>query len=331
LSDLLYADFDDRTKWPQSDKMPEAFDHVKIMEFGKNPGLGVHTLHKRGITGMGVSIAIIDQPLLVDHQEYEDRIQLYEEINIHYGMKAQMHGAAVASIVVGKTVGVAPSASLYYIGSWTGDWGTGESGFTYNFHYYAQAIRRLIDINAQLPESKKIRVITMQIGWNESQIGYDDITDACMEAVTAGMFVISSSIDEIHGFHFHGLGRSPMNDPDLFESYEPGLFWEKYFYQSTEHVSRLLIPMDSRTTASPCGVSEYVFYRQGGWSWAMPYIAGMYALAVQAKPTITPDEFWPLALKTGKTITIQHEGKSYLLGPIIDPISLIDTLLSGSL
>ena len=30
---------------------------------------------------------------------------------------AQMHGPAVSSIAVGKTVGVAPEADLYYIGS----------------------------------------------------------------------------------------------------------------------------------------------------------------------------------------------------------------------
>jgi hypothetical protein len=57
--------------------------------------------------------------------------------------------------------------------------------------------------------------------------------------------------------------------------------------------------MDSRTTASPTGKEDYVFYRQGGWSWAIPYLAGMYTLAVQVKPDITPEEFWDTALNTG--------------------------------
>jgi hypothetical protein len=84
--------------------------------------------------------------------------------------------------------------------------------------------------------------------------------------------------------------------------------------------------MDSRTTASPTGTADYVFYRQGGWSWSIPYIAGMYALAVQVKPDITPEEFWDTALKTGKTIQLQHDGKEYEFGVILDPQALIAAL-----
>ncbi len=66
--------------------------------------------------------------LLVDHQEYRDRIRLYEEINIDKGTPAQMHGAAVASIAVGKTVGVAPEADLYYIAKFNTDFKEGRGG-----------------------------------------------------------------------------------------------------------------------------------------------------------------------------------------------------------
>jgi hypothetical protein len=81
--------------------------------------------------------------------------------------------------------------------------------------------------------------------------------------------------------------------------------------------------MDSRTTASPTGTEDYTFYRQAGWSWSIPYLAGMYALSVQVKPEITPEEFWETALSTGKTIKIQHSGQYYALGIILDPQSLI--------
>jgi hypothetical protein len=86
--------------------------------------------------------------------------------------------------------------------------------------------------------------------------------------------------------------------------------------------------MDSRTTASPTGVEDYVFYREGGWSWSIPYLAGMYALAAQVNPDITPEEFWETALKTGRTIQLPHDGKDYEFGVILDPQTLIDTLKS---
>jgi len=84
--------------------------------------------------------------------------------------------------------------------------------------------------------------------------------------------------------------------------------------------------MDSRTTASPGGTGEYVFYRRGGWSWAIPYAAGVYALATQAKPTLTPDEFWSVAMKTGRTIELEHDGKTLPFGLILDPVALIASL-----
>ena len=84
--------------------------------------------------------------------------------------------------------------------------------------------------------------------------------------------------------------------------------------------------MDSRTTANPNGYEDYAFFREGGWSWSIPYLAGMYALAAQVKPENTPEEFWKLAMETGQTIEILHEGQTYQLGPILDPAALIAAL-----
>src|SRR3954454_19924350 len=63
--DLLHADFDSRTGWPT--RLPEGFGAARVMDLGKNPGLGLRALHARGITGAGVGIGIIDQALLVQH------------------------------------------------------------------------------------------------------------------------------------------------------------------------------------------------------------------------------------------------------------------------
>jgi beta-glucanase (GH16 family) len=327
LNDLLYATFDNHTVWPPADKMPKEYDRQRILDLGKNPGLGVRGLHARGITGRGVGLAIIDQPLLVEHREYKDRLRLYEEINVKPDMAASMHGAAVASIAVGQTIGVAPGADLYYIGSWTGDFG-GLGGFTFNFRYYAEALRRVLEINRQLPADHKIRVVAMQVGWSKNQKNYEEITAACNEAKVAGLFLVSSSLEEVHGFKFHGIGRAPLADPDKFESYEPGLFWAYEFRPDDAvhmkwFVDRLLVPMDSRTLAGFMGADDYFFCRQGGWSWSIPYIAGTYALACQADPTMTSERFWKLALKTGRTILLKHGGKDVPFGPIIDPVALI--------
>jgi hypothetical protein len=327
LTDLMHATFDSKTQWPLTDnKMPADFDPQKIMEIGKDPGLGIRALHEQGINGKGIAIAIVDQPLLVDHQEYKDRIRLYEEINVLPESKAAMHGAAVTSIAAGKTTGVAPQADVYYIGSWTGDWEPDTNNFTWNFKYYAQAIRRILELNQKLPDDQKIRVIAMQVGWSPDQAGYEEITAAVKDAKEAGVFVISSSLSETYILNFHGLGREPLADPNDFTSYGPGVFWQQQFFDRGSFSNTLLVPMDSRTTASPTGTEDYAFYRVGGWSWAIPYLAGMYALAAQVKPDITPKEFWDAALKTGKTNPLQHDGKEYQFGVILDPQALIEEI-----
>ena len=84
--------------------------------------------------------------------------------------------------------------------------------------------------------------------------------------------------------------------------------------------------MDSRTTASPAGTTDYAFYRSGGWSWSIPYIAGAYALAAQVRPDITPDEFWQTALRTGTTIDLAQDGVTMRLGSILNPEALIAAL-----
>jgi subtilisin family serine protease len=330
FTDLMYASFDDQTKWPSDDKMPKNFDWQTIMEIGKNPGLGVRQLHALGITGRGVGIAIIDQTLLVDHQEYANQLRLYEETDDIQGgwLVTQMHGPAVASIAVGKTVGVAPEADLYYIAtSMCNTAGTYEGN---DYSCLAKGVRRILEINKLLPEDRKIRVISISVGWEPGSKGYDDITAAVNEAKNAGLFVISSSVYQYYGFIFMGIGREPLDNPDQFESYEPGLFWAEQFYEGDRFSDRLLIPMDSRTTASPTGTDEYVFYREGGWSWSIPYIAGVYGLAAQVEPTITPDKFWSLALETGKTIDLKYQRETIHFGPIIDPVALIASLQEKS-
>lgn len=334
LNDLMYADFDSKTVWPEN--MPGSYNPQKIMDIGKNPGLGIEKLHSEGITGKGVGIAIIDKALLVDHTEYKDNLKMYEEIHCS-DSRADLHGPAVASIAVGKTVGVAPEADLYYIAETHSEYKDG--GFDSDFTWVAKSIDRILEVNKSLPKDKKIRVISISTGWRKEQKGYDEVTAAVKRAKNQGVFVVSASLADAYGYMFHGLGRDPLKDPDSPSSYVPELLLANDFYKDGEKFYSLmkeglggksndilLVPMDSRTTASPTGEDDYVFYRTGGWSWAIPYIAGLYALSCQVEPSITPDVFWNKALETGDTIKIQKDGRDYELKKIVNPEKLIKSV-----
>ncbi len=329
LSDLLHADFDSKTKWPE--KLPAAFRPDEILERARNPGLKIRSLHQKGITGKGVGIAVIDQPLLVNHVEYKDQLRSYEEIHSWAGVPSQMHGPAVASLAVGKTVGVAPAADLYYIAEVHGQMKQGR--FDWDFTWLAKSIERILEINSSLPSERKIKVMSISVGWSPEQKGCAEADAAVEKAKAAGIFVISTAIDRTHKLAFHGLGRDPQKDPELAASYGLGSWWADSFADGRFYFKpgeRLLVPMDARTTASPTGEQDYVYYSSGGWSWSVPYLAGLYALACQVAPSVTPETFWATALKTGKVVPVVYKGKTYQLGTIVDPVALMEALGAGA-
>ena len=64
--------------WPINDKMPKGFEPKKILDTSKKPQ-EMEQLHKSGINGSGICIAIIDERL-AKHPEYADNVKYYEQI-----------------------------------------------------------------------------------------------------------------------------------------------------------------------------------------------------------------------------------------------------------
>lgn len=293
-----YIDYDSKTKWPAKDKMPVGFNPKKYLKEGRNPGLHVRDLHRRGIDGRGVSIAIIDQPLLTTHQEYKKNLKLYESFEPSF-WGAAMHGPAVVSIAVGKTVGVAPKADLFYIA------GRFESApqekERFNALPIAHALERIIEINNALPPAKRIRVVSISRGFclDEKECGkYTDLgAKEFREAVNLlnkkGVAVFTTN-------DLFTVSRSGAQaDADDNNSYTRGAYWwpdkELPGYAQWDI---LLFPTDFRVTAAPNGNKDYVAYANGGMSWAVPYAAGLYALGAQVYPDLTPELFWKLLKET---------------------------------
>jgi membrane protease YdiL (CAAX protease family) len=327
--DAACALFDDRTVWPAAERMPSGFEPSAVLGTNANPGLGLRQLHAQGVTGRGVGIAIIDSFLLVDHEEYGRQLRWYEELpglrsilRPSFELPAHMHGLGVASLAVGRTVGVAPDADLYFIATDTED----PRGLLWGAHFSAQGIRRIVQINRGLPPDRRIRAISISMGWGPECPGYDDVTAAVNEAAAAGIALFAIFIDG----GFEGLGRPPESDPDRFDAYGPAMRWAADFHGGRVHSDHLWVPVDARTAASPTGPREHVFYRWGASSWIVPYLAGTYALAAQVDPTITRERFVALAKQTGRTNAIQHGGRARSLGPILDPAALIAALRRGS-
>ena len=286
--------FDTLTEWPSEDKLPQGFRPVDFIANAKNPGLGVRSLHEKGIDGTGVGVAIIDQPLLLGHVEYTDALTRYDETGLK-DLSPQMHGSPVTSIAVGKNLGVAPGASLTYfaVPMWERD----------NMPYIT-SLKKILEWNKSLPEQEKIRAVSISNGMFPHYPHYGEWKEILEQAESQGTLVVTCDLAR---FEYGILSLKPGKDPDKPDSYDPG------YYSSERDVIK--VPGGNKTVASYRGNDVYTFDRMGGMSWGAPYIAGLAALAYQVNPDIQPEEIIQLLIAS----VVKTDA-----GPVVNPAGFIE-------
>ena len=279
---LIKSTFDTHTEWPSKDKLPKEFDPKEIIEIGKDPGLGIRDLHDQGITGKGVNVAIIDQPLLLEHEEYKDKIKKYTTIDCE-GVRPQMHGPAVASILVGENCGVAPDASLYY---WA------QPSWKKDYMQRTTALNEIIEYNKDKPLNERIRVVSVSKGFCEDEANLALWKEKIKEAEENGIIVVHCSDEGNESFF--GVGCGLYKDRDNPENYVIC-----HFARGLSHMNVLYVPIDNRTTADPQGINDYTFWADGGISWGAPYLAGLIALGYQVNPNLKEEDIYKYLRETG--------------------------------
>ncbi|MBP3545414.1 MAG: hypothetical protein J6J82_03870 [Alphaproteobacteria bacterium] len=351
--------FNSKTKFPSTDKMPDGFNPQQVLENGKAPGLNIADLHTMGITGKGITVAIIDQPLNTEHIEIKDNIVHYESAGYPEHIEAQFHGTAVSSLLAGKTVGVAPDAKIVYFAAnntkktrtlankefqkilrqhfpkninfeetikdiLDGRHQT-DAEFRYkinqiietlppdikeqalsvkteiDFTHRANALRKILFMNARLPQDKKISAVS--ISWG--MLGTDpESTKLIKKLIESGVMVLTTDSHRFYGNKaaFTTIDRNMNSDPNDIKSYEAG-FWKA---NKDKWHERLLVPAGGRTIAGYLDYDDYIYCgANGGMSWSTPYLVGVYALAKQIAPNLTPHRFFEIAQQTavsnGKT------------------------------
>lgn len=294
--------FNQKTIWPEPNMMPPRCDPNKILTDTMNPGLGVRELHQQGITGKGINVAIIDQPIYLDHPEFAGKIVAYHDTGCE--TQSSMHGPAVASLLVGTNCGTAPDANVYYAAapSWTKDTA-----------YQAQALDWIIEQNEHLSNSGKIRVVSVSAApsgqgspFEKNQQMWDK---ACRRAEEAGILVLDCTSH--HGF----IGKCwyDAKMPENVSRCTPGD--PKSGYHPTSH---LLVPSAPRTTAEEYdkGDCSYQYCGTGGLSWSIPYCAGVLAMGWQIRPELKPEQMRQLLFDSA---LIKRNGAK-----IINPQKFID-------
>jgi hypothetical protein len=281
-----------------------------IMEAGKNPGLGVRFLHERGVTGKGVNVAIIDQPLYIDsHPEYAGKIIEYRDFDCQ--SESSMHGPGVTGLLAGETMGTAPGAKIYYaaVPSWKAD-----------AKYFAEALDWIVETNKTLPEGEKIRVVSLSGSPTPSDPRYingEIYLESVERATKAGILVLDCSPE-------NGIVGSCEYNLDSPEDVALCKFVNlsgNYPFDINSTV-KILAPVNYRTTAEEYikGEFSYMYTGQGGWSWAIPYAAGVLAMGWEVKAELAPEEMVQILFDTAY---VGEDGHRY-----IHPAAFIEYLQS---
>jgi hypothetical protein len=304
---LANITFDEGTIWPPPQHLPAGFSPAEWMETAKSPGLRVRSLHRKGITGKGVSVAVFDKPILPTHAEFRGHIHYYrvaaprpENDRLHF------HGAACASILAGRTCGVAPEADLFYFG-------VPDNG--QNARNYLLAIDELILVNESLPDNRKIRLVSISDGFGP---GSDDeaLWEKLVErAEAAGLMLIYSNRLRRSGFLCGGC--APYLDRDKPLEHKLA----NHLVGKVNPADVVLIPSDCRTTAANWADGSYIYWGSGGFSWAIAYAAGLFTLALSIAPALSYTKITE-SLVASKTPC--RDGAF-----IVDPVRFVETISSG--
>lgn len=280
--------FNQKTVWPDTNIIPPAKKPDELLKKAMNPGLGIRQLHKQGITGKGVNVAIIDQAMYLDHPEFAGKITAY-----HYlagGNKSSMHGPSVTSLLVGKNCGTAPDANVYYVAARDG---------VYEVDY-AEGLDWIIEQNRNLPASEKIRVVSVSaapgMAGTPAESNQKKWDAALARAQAEGILVLDCTPH--HGF----IGSCWLNS---FNVEDVTLCTPGFPGQQSHGFTpdKLLAPTCPRTTAEQYNKNDfsYQYCGRGGLSWAIPYVAGVLAMGWQVNPDLTGEQMKNLLFDSAAT------------------------------
>lgn len=300
---LLYTlSFDTHTKWPKKSRLPKGFDPEKLLAQGKDPGLGIRKLQESGLTGKGVTIAYIDQHLLLNHEAYSNVDLIYCELQKNDPPVPSMHGPSVLSLLAGREIGIVPDAKVYFFA---------HNGAMDGNEYEAQGFEKIIEMNKTLTDDKKIRIVGMSHAADDrlGKENADHLRKAQQAARDSGIIVV----DETCGMLTCGVQENKPRDDYLNYSLSS---WESNF-GSDRLKGSLIVPADCRTTAIGHNYDsrQYAYWGEADPSWGVPYIVGVITMGLQINPNLTEAEAFKY---------LHQSAHSYLGGDMINPEGFIE-------
>jgi len=317
----------------------------KEMQIGKNvapsrldiatPTLGLDKLHEQGITGKGVTIAVIDTGI-APHADLKDRIVgFFDLVNKkEEPYDDNKHGTHCSGIATGDGtnsqglyVGAAPEAKLVGIKVLSG---AGSGSFSTVIEGIQTAVEHKDDMG--------IKVLSLSLGAYASKPAQDDpVVQAVEKAVEAGVSVVIAAGNS--GPYAKTVG-TPGNAPNVItvgaaddkntltrEDDIVARFSSRGPTKFDELVKPDVIAPGTNIIAASNDMEGYVSL--SGTSMATPDVAGTVALLYQVKPNATPQEIKSALMGTAEHLPSMPEKDPNVEGQgMINPAAAIKRLLA---
>ena len=268
----------------------------------------LNTVHQKGITGKGVTIAVIGGPVDTSNPALKGaNITDKSRCTIQDSPEGVRHATEMAIILVSPITGVAPDATLYNYQSTTD--GTISKGSCESNGDRLNTIAALI--NQAVEDGAQIISISQSVPESSNELKW-----AVTNAITKGVIIVNSAGNGAADDNITQLGRysgvvgvSAINSDGTFASYSnsadgmvTGAFGGPY---TTYNVN----------TGEPATVH--------GTSISTPLVAGMLALARQKWPDATTNQILQLLVHTG--LNPNHDWNKYTGYGAIDGGALVNT------
>ena len=254
----------------------------------------LNTVHQKGITGKGVTIAVIDGPVDTSNPALKGtNITDKSRCTIQDSPEGIRHGTDMAIILVSPISGVAPDATLYNYQASTAD--TTSNGSCESNGDKLDTTAALI--NQAVEDGAQIISISLSVSDSSNELKW-----AVTNAITKGVIIVAAAGNEGHQDDTTQLGRysgvvgvSAINSDGTFASYSNSA--------------------DGMVTAAFGGPYNTFDVNTGepatvhGTSISTPLVAGMLALARQKWPDATTNQILQLLVHTG--LNPNHDWNKY--------------------
>ena len=254
----------------------------------------LNTVHQKGITGKGVTIAVIDGPVDTSNPALKGtNITDKSRCTIQDSPEGVRHGTDMAIILVSPISGVAPDATLYNYQASTGSTisnGSCDSNGD-KLDTTAALINQAVEDGAQI----------ISISLSGSEVSFE-LKWAITNAIAKGVIIVAAAGNEAVKDDITALGRysgvvgvSAINSDGTFASYSNSA--------------------DGMVTAAFGGPYNTFDVNTGepatvhGTSISTPLVAGMLALARQKWPDATANQILQLLVHTG--LNPNHDWNQY--------------------